>query len=174
MKWICVPLGVALLGCMGCDRHDAPAADQHSSGQNASSPAPADQPLRNPFPTASDVRLFVEVDHDDDGNLIFSKPDGRSLTPSQRSTFESLINIHTISPDEMFAACFVPHHFFRYYDKGGKMIGEVQVCFCCAGVEQSGASNIHLGKDQMLSADFLRLEAFVKSLGERTDVECDA
>jgi hypothetical protein len=173
MKWFWVPLGVTLLACTGCGRQDASAPDRHSSVRNVSSRAPADQPLRNPFPTASDVRLFVETDHDDKGNLIFSKPEGRSLTASQRTAFESLINIHTISSDEMFAACFIPHHFFRYYDKSGKMIGELQVCFCCAGVEQSGASNIYLGEDQMLSADFHKLEAFVRSLGERTDVQCD-
>lgn len=140
---------------------------------SASSQAPADQPLGKPFPAASEVRLFVNTGYDDKGKPTYSRPGGHPLSASERSAFESLIKIHTISPDEAFAMCFIPHHFFRYYDKGGKMIGELQVCFCCEGVEQSGASNIRLGKNQMLSADFQRLKAFVRSLGERTDVQCD-
>jgi hypothetical protein len=41
-----------------------------------------------------------------------------------------------------------------------------------AGVEQSGASDIHLTNDQIRSADFGRLKAFVQSLGDPTNVQC--
>jgi len=72
-----------------------------------------------------------------------------------------------------FAACFIPHHFFRYFDDSGKLVGELALCFCCAGVQQSEGSSVRLSEDQMLVADFRKLESFVASLGERTDVLCD-
>lgn len=86
--------------------------------------------------------------------------------------FESLIAVHTISADEMFAACFIPHHFFRYFDKAGKQVGQVEVYFCCAGVQQSNGSNVRLTEDQMLIADWGKLHSFITALGERTDVQC--
>lgn len=116
--------------------------------------------------------MFVNTGQDAKGEPIFSKAHGHVLTQAQRAQFESLIQVHTLTPDEPIAACFIPHHFFRYYNKAGKQIGELQVCFCCAGVEQSGASDVHLTKDQTLSADFTRLKAFVQSLGEPTNVQC--
>ena len=119
------------------------------------------------------MRLFVETDYDAKGQPIYSKPQGHVLTSSQRAKFESLIAVHTVSPDEEFAACFIPHHFFRYFDKAGKLVGEVQVCFCCAGVEQSDGSNVRLTDHQMLVADFEKLKSLVASLNEPTDVQCD-
>ena len=116
--------------------------------------------------------MFVETDIDQQGKATLKKPKGLVLSAEQRKAFESLIKIHTIAPDDAFAACFIPHHFFRYYDESGEVIGEFAVCFCCSGIEQSGASNIDLSKNQMLGADFRKLEAFVRSLGERTDVQC--
>lgn len=135
--------------------------------------AVSDKPFRNPFPSASEVRLFVETDYDAKSEPIYSKPKGRVLTAGQRAEFESIIAVHTISPDEMFAACFIPHHFFRYFDRAGKLVGEIEVCFCCAGVQQSDGSNVRLTENQMLVADFGKLESYVGSLGERTDVQCD-
>lgn len=173
MKWLRVPLMVAFLGFAGCGPNDSSAhATQRSAGEISARPV-RDQPVRNTFPTASEVRLFVNTDYDDNGEPIFSKSSGLVLSSSQRAELESLIMIHTISPDEEFAACFVPHHFFRYFDKSGKLVGEVEACFCCAGVRQTGASNIHLTESQMLSADFGKLQSFVRSLGERTDVQCE-
>ena len=132
-----------------------------------------DRPVSNAFPTAAEVRLFVNDDYDEDGKPLFSNPAGRSLSASQRAEFESALRVHTTTPDESFAMCFIPHHFFRYYDKNGEQVGEVEVCFCCAGVQASGASNIPLTEDQILRADYDKLKTFVRSLGERTDVQCD-
>lgn len=133
---------------------------------------PSDKPFRDPYPGAAEVRLFVET-RDGGNEPAFVKPAGRVLTEEQRVEFESLIAIHTISPEDLFAACFVPHHFFRYFDGAGKLVGEIEVCFCCAGVQQSEGSKVRLSNDQMLVADFPRLESFVTSLGERTDVGCE-
>jgi hypothetical protein len=145
--------------------------EQMAVTQKASATVP-NKPFRDPFPSASEVRLFVETGYARD-EPIYSKPKGRVLTASQRAEFESLIAVHTITPDEEFAACFIPHHFFRYFDRAGKVVGEVEVCFCCAGVQQSDGSNVSLTEDEMLVADFGKLQSFVASLGERTDVQCE-
>lgn len=170
--WLRAPLLVALVACGGCGRDRAleaqPTAEQASSHENA------DLPVRNAFPTATKLRLFVEVGNDDKtGEPIFTKADGLLLTKVQRTEFESYLRIHTDSPDEAIAACFIPHHFFRYFDKAGKVVGEIQVCFCCTGVEEQGASNIKMAHNQRLIVDFNKLGAFIRSLGERTDIQCD-
>lgn len=116
--------------------------------------------------------MFVNTHYDAEGEPVFSSRDGRLLSGSQRTWFESIIKVHTVAPDEAIAGCFIPHHFFRYFDKAGKQVGEVQVCFCCAGVAQSDTSNIRLTDNQMLSADFARLKLFVLSLGEPTNTQC--
>ena len=172
-RWICVALGVALLGSSACNRQDRSSAHRNAEPRVASEPTALDQALRNPFPAASELRLFVNTNYDAKGAPIFSNPHGHLLNASQRAQFESLVKVHTMSPDEAVAGCFIPHHFFRYFDKAGKQVGEIQVCFCCAGVAQSDASNIHLRSNQMLSADFVKLKEFVRSLGERTDVQCE-
>lgn len=171
VRWIWPALGLALLSCSSCDRHDRSPVDHTSLHGAAFNPTALDQPLRNPFPAASEVRLFVNTDYDAKGAPIFRNPHGHPLTVSQRAEFESLIEVHTTSPDELIAGCFIPHHFFRYFDKSGKQVGELQVCFCCAGVEESDSS-IRLASNQKLSADFARLKEFVRSLGEPTDVQC--
>ena len=157
----------ALLAFSRSDR-----SDQAAGTKRVSAFVP-NKPFRNPFPSASEVRLFVETDYDPKGKPSYSKPQGRVLTASQRAELESLISVHAISPDQEFAACFIPHHFFRYIDNAGKVVGDVAVCFCCAGVEQSAGSNVRLTKGQMLVADFRKLKSFVSSLGERTDVQCE-
>jgi hypothetical protein len=164
-KWVRIPLVLSLLLCGGCEQHQKAVPAQQSRQE-------PDRPIMNAFPEANQTRLFVETDIDQQGKATFNKPQGLVLSAEQRKAFESLIKIHTIAPDDVFAACFIPHHFFRYYNKSGKVIGEFAVCFCCSGVEQSGASNIRLSKNRMLSADFRKLEAFVRSLGERTDMQC--
>jgi hypothetical protein len=147
-------------------------------GNQASAEAPQatplpDRPVRNAFPNAREVRLFVEIEYPEGGQPIYSKPHGLKLSQEQRIQLESLLFIHTISPDDDFYGCFAPHHFFRYFDATGKLLGEFQVCFCCEGVQESGASNIEVAKGEMLSTDYDKLKAFVRSLGERTDVQCE-
>ena len=161
-------LAVANLAWLGLSR-----SAEHERVAVAGRVTLLDKPFRNPFPNAGEVRLFVETDYDAKSEPIYSKPRGRILTASQRAEFESLIAVHTISPDEMFAACFIPHHFFRYFDETGRQVGEVQVCFCCAGVQQSNGSNVRLTEGQMLVADWGKLHSFITALGERTDVQCE-
>lgn len=78
----------------------------------------------------------------------------------------------TAAPDAL-DACFIPHHFFRYYDSGGKKVGEVAVCFCCEGLLTSGSKALETEDRAMVGADYPRLKALVAELGEPTDVFCD-
>ena len=167
---IATALAVANLAWLGLSRSSE--HQRMAVTDSVAVPAP-NRPFRNPFPNAGEVRLFVESDYDAEGEPSYSKPKGRILTASQRAEFEAMIAVHTISPDEMFAACFIPHHFFRYFDTAGKQVGEVQVCFCCAGVQQSDGSNVRLTENQMLVADWGKLRSFITALGERTDVQCE-
>lgn len=127
------------------------------------------QSAQIPFPAATSVRLFVEVGAND-GVPIFNNPAGHILTASQRANFEAALHM-VKAPDEM-AACFIPHHFFRYYDKQGKQIGEFEVCFCCDGIEVSGAPTLVADPSQMLSADYAKVKDLVRDLGEPTDIDC--
>lgn len=143
---------IALFCCAGCKRQD-------------------DTSVSHPFPDAKEVRLFVEKDYGKGGNAIFARPEGRVLKKDEVSDFEAALRVAK-APEEM-AACFIPHHFFRYFDGQGKEIGEIEVCFCCAGVRASKGANISIGSDEILAADYAKLEALVHRLGEPTEVHCD-
>lgn len=123
----------------------------------------------HPFPNATEVRLFVETDYRD-GKPVYTNSVGLILNPDQRSRFEAMIHIHK-APDEQ-AACFVPHHFFRYYNRLGKQVGEVAVCFCCEGVGVEGDAGFFVLPGQEITADYDLLRDFVSSLGEPTNVQC--
>ena len=139
--------------------------------ENATEVAPS-KPASNAFPDATEVRLFVETRLDADGDPVLSKPNGLKLNPTQRAQFESYLVVEPI-PESM-TACFIPHHFFRYFDAKGRKVGEIEVCFCCGGVAVNGKAAILVAKDEHISADYRKLEAFVRSLGESTQVQCDA
>lgn len=157
-----------LILCGGCD-----GLSTGSSSTKPGSKVSVATPVQalNPFPAATEVRLFVVTGYDGDGWNIYGRPEGKILSAGQRSDLEASLMVVPM-PDEM-AACFIPHHFFRYYDKSGKQIGEIEVCFCCLGLEISRPSKIEMGSRQMLSADYKRLEALVRSMGEPTDVNCE-
>ncbi len=155
----------------GCNRANPERdAAQRETATAAPKPAAPDRTVKNPYPTASEVRLFVEIDYTKDGKMVFNKPEGRLLSANEQTQFERALVV-TKAPEEV-AACFIPHHFFRYYDRQGKQVGEVEVCFCCTGVRASGASDIAIGFNQILSADFGQLKKLVHALGEPTDVQC--
>ncbi|UIP07484.1 hypothetical protein LY632_03540 [Erythrobacter sp. SDW2] len=128
--------------------------------------------IKDPFPNASEVRLFVEVDYPkESGNPIFSKENGVILSDADRLRFEDALRF--VPMPEAMAACFVPHHFFRYFDDKGKQVGEVAVCFCCAGTSASGGDKLKPEPDEILDADMKALEALVLDLGESTQVLCE-
>lgn len=164
---------VALLLLTGCDLKSQ--TDQLPSSQAFGESvfvATPNQLVENAFPSATEVRLFVETGFKD-GKATFSKPNGLKLTQSQRENLESQLHVFAVDPDEPVIGCFIPHHFFRYYDNSGAQIGDLEVCFCCAGIRASGAHNIVTGPNSDLGANYEELEKLVVSLGERTDFECD-
>lgn len=168
---ISLALGVLLLA--GCESRNTGAAGQTSSTASREyAKRNVERVVSNPFPKAPELRLFVETDLDEkSGRPIFHRKDGLALTPAQRKTFEDSLRIEA-APEEM-AACFIPHHFFRYFDAKGKQIGEVSVCFCCEGVSASGSDQLETANGEILGANYADLKSLVASLGEPTDVPCD-
>lgn len=160
---------IVLLG--GCEAKENQTEVKAIASRTAPSAIASDLPVRGAFPDAREVRLFVETGQKSNGNPAYAEPNGRILTKAQRDTFESTLQIDPI-PDAL-AACFIPHHFFKYYDSQGKELGQIEVCFCCAGVRASQSSQIAIGPDQWLSADFGKLERFIASLKLPTVVQCD-
>ena|SRR6187402_1914690 len=126
--------------------------------------------MGNPFPAATEVRLFVNDGYDPKGQPIMSSRDGKVLTRSQREAFEADLRIEP-KPDAV-AGCFEPHHFFRYFDERGGRLGEIQVCFCCDGVGVSLGSSVSPGWGEQFGANYAALKRLVESMGERTDIEC--
>lgn len=156
--------------------------------QTTSPPAPAakvisrSEPAR-PYPEAITVRLVVhDKGYTPSGLPIFSDPSGRELTLEERDQFEAALKHVTIvqhpppSPDgevAMAAACFIPHHFFRYFDRRGRQIGEVAVCFCCEGAQTEPSLPFQTGPDSYLDSDIEKIRALVTTMGLPTDVGCD-
>jgi hypothetical protein len=131
-----------------------------------------------PFPEAASVRLFVEAGYDEKTDQpIYRDPKGLLLTPDRRRAYESLLQVKTpvnLPPDDEFfwmTSCFIPHHFFRYFDKTGRQIGEIAVCFCCSGIDMT-PSRLRLRDEQRFSADYAKLEALIGSWGEPTNIHC--
>ena len=148
------------LAAAACERKIDTIAQPGPSNATASIAQPfQDRRVTNPFPQATQLRLFVEVDYTDAGKPILSK------------AFENSLKI--IAAPEEESACFMPHHFFRYYDARGKEVGDVAVCFCCYGVGASGSKTLEPPDGAMLSADYQSVKALVAALGEPTDVLCD-
>lgn len=161
--------------CGGCDQNARnPSTAAASTAQTLDTPSAsgtaAPQSVDNPFPSAKSVRLFVEAGYAKDGSPIFSKPAGRILTSGERADFEATLRMIKM-PDDLIG-CFIPHHFFRYYDDRGKQVGEIEVCFCCSGVRATGAPALQEHPTRMLSANYAAMEKLVHRLGEATDVDC--
>lgn len=103
-------LGLAVSLCLaGCGHDDSSRSSQQLQGGQPVSVAGASHAVQNPFPGASEVRLFVEKGDGPDGTPIFSKPGGRLLTADALADFEGALRIEQ-APEAM-AACFIPHHF---------------------------------------------------------------
>ncbi|CAN5844507.1 hypothetical protein BH11PSE1_BH11PSE1_00190 [soil metagenome] len=114
------------------------------------------------YPGTASAQLFVSNDAE------------RRLEPGPKLSEDQLKRLkaalHAEQPPEAYAACFVPHHFFRMYDASGRMIGEIAVCFCCQGVQAKPALPIPSEMD--LSADYKALAALVQELGSTPRADC--
>lgn len=126
------------------------------------------------YPTARSVRLFVRSDIPSKDYSVYrtvwtGPRDGYLLNPDQMRRLRSTLEI--VPTPSSPPACFIPHHFFRFLDKDGRQIGEIQICFCCLGAATEPALAIEPGK--MLSADYSAVERLVHELGAPTNVQCD-
>lgn len=91
------------------------------------------------YPEAVTVKLFVSEQSAYSDNFKLDEAAAITLSSTQRakvaSAFSYIDVLEDISHEHLVAACFDPHHFFRYYDASGRMIGEIRVCFCCDGTQ---------------------------------------
>lgn len=133
-----------------------------------------------PWPEATEVRLFVEdlsYDERERTGAVMSNPKGVTLTAAQRATLDRSVTLYRMTPQEYedyaIAACFIPHHFFRYYDKSGRQLGELSVCYCCGGIGFSPTFR-KIRDDENWQFDFDAVEKMLKEIGVPTDVNCDA
>lgn len=136
-----------------------------------------------PFPNAAEVRLFIRDEHSADGGSEYLDPDGLALSRAQRDAFESALSAVSYragrgesGSEADAAACFVPHHFFRYYDGEGEQIGEVAVCFCCFEVRITPEPDVQpaSGADFVaLAFDEPALRGLVTSIDLPVDINCD-
>lgn len=153
-----------LLGLLGCEV---------STGSELVSRAPAVF-----YTDAESVRLFVRADQTEGGGPDHLETNGRLLSTDERRAFEEAISIASYRQTESesdAAACFVPHHFFRYYDAQGEQVGEIAVCFCCYGVFATRGldESVAAGADYAdLEFDEPALRRLVQRMGLPVDINC--
>ena len=111
------------------------------------------------------------------GPELSTKPDGVDLTTAERLEFEQSIKKSVTVrpagkdyPGEGADACFIPHHFFRYYDAKGTKIGEVEICFCCTG--GIAKPSLTTRNDEHEVFDVERIKALVGKMKLPTDASC--
>lgn len=133
-----------------------------------------------PWPEATEVRLFVEdlsYDERERTGATMSNPKGVVLNAAQRATLDRSVTLYRMTVKEyataVSAACFIPHHFFRYYDSGGRQVGELAVCYCCKGVSLAPAFR-PLRRAEEWQFDYDAVGKMLKEMGVSTDVNCDA
>ena len=127
------------------------------------------------YPTAERVNLLIRDKYDEKRGEYSSNPIGVDLTNAQRTqledSFKKIVIVRPAGigyPVGSEAACFIPHHFFRYYDATGMKIGEIKICFCCAG----GSATPSLADDQGVFFDVDAIEQLVEEMKLPTDGNC--
>ena len=128
------------------------------------------------YPDAVRVNLLIkDLQPGQDGRERSSKPKGVDLTQVQRRRLEGSITkrivIRPASSDPGVDGCFIPHHFFRYYDSSNKQIGEIEICFCCEG----GSANpvlVEPTNEESTAYDIKKIKSLVKELKLPIDVNC--
>jgi hypothetical protein len=125
---------------------------------------------------AVEVRLFVE-------GLPFREPartqelindvDGVRLTKAQRDILEGSLHRYRLLPSEFddYPACFIPHHFFRYYDRQGNQLADLQICYCCRQVRLNSWGYRWI-QGEILQFDFDEVAEMLKTMDVPTDVNC--
>lgn len=129
---------------------------------------------------ATQVRLIVDNTEVDRAGQIIEHPETvRVLSPAERAAFEDALHrvrLFGFPPREdrgFGPACFVPHHFFRYYSATGRQVGEIAVCFCCSGFDAKPAAPDANAQAGAFYVDISQAKAFVRGLGLRTEMSCE-
>lgn len=124
------------------------------------------------FNKADNAILSVSNDYSDqdNGKADISNKIIGVLTRSERKIIEANINIIPIVPDRERAGCFIPHHFIEYY-KADKKIGEVSICFCCAGVAIDG--ELYDYNKSEIGFNLLQIRRSFVQMGVKTDIGCE-
>ncbi len=137
--------------------------------------APPFQSVANIYPQAETVRLFVASD------TVVERPEyrferkwlnpegGYLLTADLVARLRRAVRAEP--PQAAYAACFIPHHFFRFYDGSGRQIGQLSVCFCCGGIRADPQLILPKGWGQ--GADLVAIAAIVRATGSSPTVNCD-
>lgn len=81
------------------------------------------------FPAATEVRLFAWDFTGERGKAEQVVPEGVKLTDAEVASLRK--SVWFAEEPQWIAACCVPRHSFKFYDKTRKEIGELQVCFEC-------------------------------------------
>jgi hypothetical protein len=126
------------------------------------------------WPEAASVRLFVEdipYDKPNRPDHGMSKPAGVVLTKARQAIVSNAVQRKTYAEYPVVSACFIPHHFFRFYDARGRQLGELQVCYCCGGIELSGTPH-RLADRQMWGFDYDGVEKMMADMGISSQVQC--
>lgn len=166
----------ALLALAGCSAEPAkPQAVAPAAAVAAASPRgplTRSEPIR-PYSEATRIELVVREEWDEDSKVLGRK----TLTKPERERLEAALTREVflreadINDPGTAAACFIPHHFFRYYDAAGKQIGELSVCLCCGGVD-ANPRVIPEGSRDYLDVRIRLVEKLVADMGLPTDVGC--
>lgn len=131
-----------------------------------------------PWPDATQVRVFVKdisYDEFERTGRNMSNPEGVLLSATQRAILDKSVHLYRMTPKELennwVAGCFIPHHFFRYYDAQGRQLGELAVCYCCRGIGFSPAFR-SLGTNEEWRFDFQAVKKMLDEMRIPTDVNC--
>ncbi|RYD66743.1 MAG: hypothetical protein EOP83_04275 [Verrucomicrobiaceae bacterium] len=158
---ILVTLGLFLIA--SATAQDGPSPDPSPPSEQEHFPIPDEWPGIE----FSEVRVYLYNPGRNDENLIIEKgklhpdvvnPEGIKLDATQTQRLLTLLRHE--SPDEGVPACmFRPHHGVVFYDRDGKPIANVSICFLC---EVAGSvPNSH----PMSESDFAKLKRLVQDLG---------
>lgn len=84
------------------------------------------------FRSAAEIRLFAWYDdyESPQSTRVQLKPKGVVLTAADAKRLRS--SVFFTEPPPAVAACCIPRHAFKFYDKSKKEIGSLAVCFECA------------------------------------------
>jgi hypothetical protein len=124
----------------------------------------------DPYPDAVRVELYaVEKEWNGKTDRIVREW-VRPLAKDQRAAFERNLTIAYYEKGKAVAACCFPHHFLRYFDVNGKLLGEVGICFCCRCVTSDVGGPLR--DNEYREFDYAKMKALIEGLGIPTEMGC--